>query len=619
MTDQTVGGSKIGRCIITIIFALLLTGLGIVSFISGSSLTSMVASIFSIFAGVTGLFSLFYFLLEKRGQKAEAADEVLKASYEGRSELFDQNSGREVLAFNNFCSKGVPVITFVLATALVLVSLFVFQNVKSAELSLSSNPLRSAAITLVPMFLAFFGGSYFSGLSRENGMRWFRSQGCWLLASAFGFLASSILFLLEYFSENTTDFDAVVAKVFLFFLGAIGVELVLGVILDIYRPDFDAKEKPAYESKLLTIIFQPGGVAKNIAEVINYQFGFTVSDTWFFKFIEKMLLPFVLVTLLIAYLMGSVVYIDSDSQGIKETFGKVTSRRALTPGVYFKLPYPFGEIRQFPVKNIQEFNLGYSLADDHKASSVIVWNRSHVSTEENFLLPDSQSGAKDSDSVAVSFVTVRIPVRFVVKDLYKYLYNFRDAKAVLKKLAQAEVVEYLASSDFFTFLNTGRLEASEDMTKLIQKAADKADLGVEIVYVNLLATHPPVVVGDAFQSVTSAMEKKEALILDAMAYANRTVPEAKGKAAIVLKDAEAYRFRALSLAKAEVELFKSQSKAHKSFEKYYEVSKELEVMESTKDRRKYVVPENYPKEIYDINLEDKSQPDLMDLEVVPNM
>ena len=285
----------------------------------------------------------------------------------------------------------------------------------------------------------------------------------------------------------------------------------------------------------------------------------------------------------------------------------------------FKLPYPFGNIRQFPVKNIQEFNLGYSLAEDHQASSVIVWNRSHVTTEENFLLPDSQSGAKDSDSIAVSFVTVRIPVRFVVKDLYKYLYNFRDGKAVLEKLAQAEVVAYLANSDFFTFLNTGRLEASEDMTRLIQKAADKADLGVDIVYVNLLATHPPVVVGDAFQSVTSAMERKEALILEAMAFANRSIPEAKGKASTLLNDAEAYRFRALSLAKAEVELFKSQSKAHRSFEKYYETSKELEVMESTKDRRKYVIPANYPKEIYDINLEDKSQPDLLDLEVTPNM
>ena len=231
MTDQTVSGSKVGRCIISIIFALFVVGLGSVSSFSGNSVTSMVASVFSAFAGITGLFSLLFFVLEKRGKKAEAADEVLKASYEGRSELFEQNSGREVLAFNNFCAKGVPVITFITATAVSLIAVVLFQKVKGAESSIAANSLRSAAITLVPMFLAFFGGSNFSGLSREKGMRWFRSQGCWLLASAFGFLASSIVFLLEYFSENATDFDAIFAKTFLIFLGAIGVELVIGVIL----------------------------------------------------------------------------------------------------------------------------------------------------------------------------------------------------------------------------------------------------------------------------------------------------------------------------------------------------------------------------------------------------
>lgn len=619
MTNETFSGTRTGRAFILLFFTIVVGALSLVGYVNGSSLTALIAACFAFSGGLTAIFSLIYLILERRAETAKSAGELLKSSLKGRGELFEESHSREQLAFRSFCKNGTPIATFVTAVIVGTAAFLLFRKLGALEPVYAQNALRSAAITLVPLFTAFFVGSYFSGLSREEGMRWFRAPGVWLLASAFVLLMTEVAFILEFFFEGSTDFDALFAKCFTVLMGLVGLELILGLVLDVYRPDFDAEEKPAYESKILTIVFQPGGIAKNIAEVINYQFGFSVSNTWFFRFMEKMVLPFFMGTAGLAYLMSSVVFIDSDSEGIKEQFGRVVSSQPLKPGVHFKLPYPFGRIRQFPVKKIQEFNLGYALNDEHQLSEVIVWTRSHVSSEENFLLPDSRSGMEGSDSIAVSFLTVRIPVRYVVKDLHRYLYNFQDGKAALQKLAQAEVLAYLANSDFFDFLSKKRLEASEEMTALIQKAADKAKLGVEVVYVNLLATHPPVVVGDAFQEVTSAMERKEALILEAMAYANRVIPEAKGRAEKLVSEAESLRFRTVKLAKAEVELFKSQSTAHRVFERYYETAKELEVMERTVDRRKYVVPAGYPSAVYDVNLEDKLQPDLMDLEVVPNV
>lgn len=591
--------------------------LGVVSMKWGNSNSAMAGAFFASMAALSSLFSLFFFYLENRRDQARTANEILKEGYSGRSEIFEQGLGREESAFANYCRSGVSVISFVFGVVLIAVAWTLRGRVVASEPQLAEVPLQVVAVTLLPLFLALFSGSYFSGLSREKGMRWFRASGCWLLCSALVFALSSLALLAEHFLEQKRDLDNSFASVLFIVLMVIGAEILLGIILDIYRPGREPEEKPAFESKILAIIFQPGGIARNIAEVVNYQFGFSVSDTWFFKVTEKTLLPFVVITALLGYLMTSVVYIDSDSQGIREFCGRVVSKDPLTPGVYFKLPYPFGEIRRFPVKKVQEFSLGYTTDDKHKSSEVVVWTRSHVSNEENFLLPDSRSGVLGSDSIAVSFVTVRIPVRYVVKDLYSYLYNFRDAGAILQRLAQAETLAYLANTDFFYFFSVGRLEASEELTRRIQGAADKAGLGIDVVYVNLLATHPPVVVGDAFQKVTSAMEKKEALILDAMAYANRVIPEAEGKAAKLLKEAEGYKYRIVKVAKAEEIRFRNQLKAYNEFKEFYTLSREMELMEQTAGRRKYIVPANFPTDIFTINLEDKLSPDLFDMNITP--
>ena len=66
---------------------------------------------------------------------------------------------------------------------------------------------------------------------------------------------------------------------------------------------------------------------------------------------------------------------------------------------------------------------------------------------------------------------------------------------------------------------------------------------------------PPAPVIDAFRDVQAARSDLERLQNEAETYANRVVPEAKGRASKILQDAEAYRAQTVADAKGQTSRF----------------------------------------------------------------
>ena len=78
----------------------------------------------------------------------------------------------------------------------------------------------------------------------------------------------------------------------------LGIELAANLVLERYRPRVPGQlSRPAFDSRLLGLITEPGGIARSIAEAINYQFGFEVSATWFYRLLQRWFLPLVVVML----------------------------------------------------------------------------------------------------------------------------------------------------------------------------------------------------------------------------------------------------------------------------------------------------------------------------------
>ena len=106
-------------------------------------------------------------------------------------------------------------------------------------------------------------------------------------------------------------------------MALVGVELVLNLILDIYRPRVPGRERrPPYESRLLGLFAEPQGVLKTVAATLDYQFGFEVSETWFYHFMEKAILPLLLVQVVSLWLLTMIVVVNPNEVAFVEVFGK---------------------------------------------------------------------------------------------------------------------------------------------------------------------------------------------------------------------------------------------------------------------------------------------------------
>jgi membrane protease subunit HflK len=223
---------------------------------------------------------------------------------------------------------------------------------------------------------------------------------------------------------------------------------------------------------------------------------------------------------------------------------------------------------------------------------------------------------EDNQAVPVNLLAVNIPVQFQVTNLQAWITRYTDAGKLLEKIATREVVHYLVSVDINEIMTTSRTLASENLRQRIQAQADEKGLGARIVFVGLQGIHPPTAIAEAYQSVQSAAQAKEAKILEAQGYAARTIPMAKAEAAKRVMQAEAYRERTTANATGQAAKFKHQMAAYDASPEVFSQRNYLSALtRGGNGARKYVIAATNTTDVITLNLEDKFRTDVLDLQL----
>ena len=108
---------------------------------------------------------------------------------------------------------------------------------------------------------------------------------------------------------------------------------------------------------------------------------------------------------------------------------------------------------------------------------------------------------------------------------------------------------------------------------------DSYQAGIQVTQVQLQKVDPPTQVIDSFRDVQAARADLERTQNEAQTYANRVVPEARGRAAQVTQSAEAYREQTVAEAKGQSSRF---LQVYEEYKKAPEVTRQrmyLETME----------------------------------------
>ena len=241
-------------------------------------------------------------------------------------------------------------------------------------------------------------------------------------------------------------------------------------IIEFYRPRTLEEVRPVYESRLLAIFTEPGGVVRNISDSLDYQFGFQISRTGIYLVLRKAIVPALMVWAAVLWLFTCIAEVNPGEIGIREVFGAVNRESTpLDAGIHFKLPWPCEKILRVPVKNVQEATLG-SVLNAGRNAKVILWTGDNYQHENKFLVAVKQQGKTGAQLASILEVSLLVFYTADPERPFDYAFNFDNVKETLIAVGQAEATRYFASTDFITDISSGREQVAVNLYDRIQKA-----------------------------------------------------------------------------------------------------------------------------------------------------
>lgn len=416
-----------------------------------------------------------------------------------------------------------------------------------------------------------------------------------------------------------TKADLVVAKLFTVLLGLVALETLISLVFEIYRPRLKGKvARSLYDYRVVGLLAQPEGLVATAAQTLDYQFGFKVSETWFFQMVKERIMLVLLVQFGVLILSTCVVFIEPGEQALIERFGKPTSgQNVLGPGAHLKLPWPVDKIYRYRTEEIQTLSVGFTPETEHE-EKVVLWSKAHTK-EENFLVANRDRSAGETDTVAgskkappVSLITVSIPVQFQITNLVDWVYRHENGAELLQQIATREVVRYLVSADINEIMSSNRFEASEALRGRIQTAAGGQNLGAKVLFVGLQDLHPPVKVAPEYEKVVAAIQQRKAKITFAEADAIRTNNLANARVSMITNNAQAARLKLELTATARAAAFTNQIPAFEAAPSVYKQRQYAQTFpRAVAGARKYVIVSTNTQQVITFDLQHNATDDMI--------
>ena len=591
------------------------------------SATGMTGVVFLGLGVLVALVSYVQMRLEERERLEQFEFEELKKA-KGDSSLFVEAvdtfpARRSREQFEKYLVPAFTVLLFVLQAG---AAWWFWRWLDGASAPRPERTTLTMALFAIFFLVLFLLGKYSANLARLDRQQLLRPGAGYLLLGA-------AICLLVAVAEGSAlvgfpRLDLYLARALTILLGLTAVETLAGLVLEIYRPRVKGRAgRLMYESRLIGLLGQPGGLVTTAAQALDYQFGFKVSETWFYKFLEKALAWIILLQLVVLSLSTTFVIIEPTEQGLLERLGRrVTGRAVLEAGLHFKWPWPIDQVRVFETRQMHTFTVGVVPDPDLEREMTVLWTRPHYAEEYNMLVASGPTMALERSgerAVPANLLAVSIPVQYQVTNLIAWAYEHADAGTLLEQMASREVVRYLANTDFETIMSTGRLEAANTLQERIQARADAAQLGAQILFVGLQGVHPPIgtrtsAVAAAFEQVVSAIQHRQTNILSAEAYAAGKLPLAIAEATNLLSVAKSERALKVATAGAEAGSFLNQVKAWQASPSVYGQKRYLDTLvRAIGPVRKYVLMATNTQDVLVLNLEEEIRADLLRDVVLP--
>ncbi len=504
----------------------------------------------AILCGIPIWIALAVVFHQHRLERLEAMElEAFESSAAAEASVFEtaraeeQPQARRLVALHKWFLPGVSIVVAVLLAGIGLVRLLRAQNTLRNEgaFPLPDEQGWAMAIGVALVIVGFVAARFVAGMAKQKA---------WMLlhAGSAGAVGAAMIgagIAVANFIDQTMQAGSLLRYldiVFALFMIVLGIEMALNFLLNLYRPRKAGEyQRPAFDSRVLAFIAAPDRLAESISDAINYQFGFNVSSTWFYRLLARSVLSLALLGVLVVWALSVFTVVKPEERGLLLINGKF--QREVGPGLVVSWPWPWSRVDRFPAESVNQIRVG---SNPPEAGNPILWTNEHSDVERFFLVQpasvsiDSAGAASDSD---LNLISAEFPISYVVTDLRSYKELAQDARGddvdqirrdLLEAIASSVIIEYMATQDVDAVLGSARRQMAEDLRGLIQEAFDTqagplnsagrpAGAGVEVMFVGVAGVQPEKEVAAAFEEVVAADQLQLTLIEQAEADAIRTL------------------------------------------------------------------------------------------------
>jgi regulator of protease activity HflC (stomatin/prohibitin superfamily) len=450
-----------------------------------------------------------------------------------------------------------PLQLIVIAITGIFIEFFIFKNLRNS-------PFPSGLLFLLGLLslaISFLLMVSFNILKQNQEILGFKMLSYFFKAGQWIAFSCGLALVIKYLGYGRIEYW--LGYVTVIFLVIIFTEIGMQGIMRLV----DGKGNHSMELKLIVLsaLLSGRNPVNQLLISLEEETGISLRSTWSIGFIRRNIFLITFMIVMFLWLMTSLIQVNPDEEGLMYSFGKMSNRQPLRPGIHLKLPWPIQTVKIYSVFKVKSFTVGY---ESNKKSDYL-WTLSHGGEEYKLLLGDGKE-----------LVSINMQVNYKIGNLYEYVLQYDRPEEKLKAEAYRILLNETVSTNLDNLLRRNRFSFAKMVTQKLQKTSKQQKLGLEITNVALLGIHPPIEIAGNYQSVVSASIRKQALIIKAKSYANASVPKAEKKKSEMIKTSQVEALARIGQAYSESDLYLYQKRAYQLNAAAYKEWKWLEVLEN---------------------------------------
>jgi len=478
---------------------------------------------FYVFGGVLVWLSLVVIFHQHTQERLEALEEdELAAARTGTGSVFESSGGGNVAAkrLKLMHTWLIPAVSLIVAVYLAIgaAGMFRYMSRLSDTGAAGRDFLRTnemgwaVAICLFFAAICFIFSRFVAGMAKLPAWQNLRGGAAYGVGNSLLLLAAAVGITFRFFDkEQVTYWVAYAIPAFMLLLVA---EILIHFVLNMYRPRIPGEvPRPAFDSRVLSLLAAPESIVRSLNEAVNYQFGFDITSSWGYKLMLRSVGWLVGLGVVLLVLLNMMVVVEPHQQAVKLSGGQIVGE-VYPSGIMWKLPWPFetavvydvGRIRTLPITAQRIENPDVQVwADTIQADTTrrpfLVGGRAVVTSGEIGFTVDDETGF-DGVTELYSLVDAEMSLRYRIKydGLLEYLNFASDQRQrrsrytvrenALKALAMRTITQQLSELNLDQVISIYRGELINTLRRRIQETYDEMGTGVEVVALDVPMLRP---------------------------------------------------------------------------------------------------------------------------------